>query len=476
MQPQQLQQQPTMPMSMVNASNRSGPMANSMNMQRGGAPTRGMARGRGGSNMNMSGHRGGRGGGGLGRNGSGFVGPGGGNRGGAAGGGRGGAGGGTFGATNNRRGGGAGGSNGSFTYRGGPRGQNYGNNRQNQNLKSHDGHGLTRQVGSVSSIGSFAKKEERKRTLTDFRIVGLEICELDWRWGVVKEAQRVKEEEVSEIFTVPPEEHGGKDATQPAPDDGDTSQPTIASEDVTSQSQTQTQDDDADVADSVNGKTESPSTVTAASTSESLSSTATVVAPALQPDDHPSIPSKPASADPPARIRIYFHTPVVAEETMISATRKGKRKKVDEDDEDTDTEERRPPPGPRALMHDDRSSMAPTVGSEPDWLMDAFAGGAGEVEGEGEDDDEEEVGKQLNPEPEGATEMDVETDNEMDYTQSGLPVVEVPVQGVENAVTVPGELFDLYLSLFSTVGVESKALVLTSALFYFSRDSKRGEC
>ncbi len=105
---------------------------------------------------------------------------------------------------------------------------------------------------------------------------------------------------------------------------------------------------------------------------------------------------------PPSRIRIYFHTPVTAEDAqpiphssttnpVPSDSRKGKRKKLEDDDMDLEEGRTQPPP---PHMSDDRSSVAPSVAetaSETDWLMAAI------VEGEDaeHDGDEEEVGAQL---------------------------------------------------------------------------------
>ena len=115
-------------------------------------------------------------------------------------------------------------------------------------------------------------------------------------------------------------------------------------------------------------------------------------------------------AQPPCRMRLYFHSPVTPEDArpipagagMVFApedggARKGKRKKLEDDDGD---DERRAPPPPPGGMHDrdrtaemiDRGSVAPSVAettSEGDWLMaaigedaDADADADGETDGE----------------------------------------------------------------------------------------------
>lgn len=49
-------------------------------------------------------------------------------------------------------------------------------------------------LSSVNSITASKKKEDdSKRTLTDFKIVGLELPELSWKWGFVPEKEREEE-------------------------------------------------------------------------------------------------------------------------------------------------------------------------------------------------------------------------------------------------------------------------------------------
>ncbi|GAV99463.1 proteasome subunit alpha type 1 [Lentinula edodes] len=110
---------------------------------------------------------------------------------------------------------------------------------------------------------------------------------------------------------------------------------------------------------------------------------------------------------PHSRIRIYFHTPVSADDshpivpnslslgTAPSDSRKGKRKKLDDDDDGDGEDGRRPPPP----MNDDRSSVAASVthsvaesGSEADWLMAAITDGEQtqpDPDAEGDEDDDE---------------------------------------------------------------------------------------
>ena len=117
------------------------------------------------------------------------------------------------------------------------------------------------------------------------------------------------------------------------------------------------------------------------------------------------------STPPPSRMRIYFHTPVTADDSRpvphsssftLGSTptdsRKGKRKKLEEDDAEEDV--RVPPPPPQMTIGDDRSSIAAsaapsvaeTTTSEADWLMAAIEGEEeAETEIELHPGDEEEV-------------------------------------------------------------------------------------
>ncbi len=52
----------------------------------------------------------------------------------------------------------------------------------------------TREGSMSSSFGSIGKKDENKRTLTDFRIIGLEIQELSWAWGTLPSSLAAKVE------------------------------------------------------------------------------------------------------------------------------------------------------------------------------------------------------------------------------------------------------------------------------------------
>jgi len=113
---------------------------------------------------------------------------------------------------------------------------------------------------------------------------------------------------------------------------------------------------------------------------------------------------------PPSRIRIYFHTPVTADDSrpiphnssygeVPSDARKGKRKKLEDDD--GELEERRVPPPPQrgGAMNDDQSSVGASVdpsvaetASEADWLMAAIVDGEEEAEGAAHDLGDEDDG------------------------------------------------------------------------------------
>jgi 20S proteasome subunit alpha 6 len=100
------------------------------------------------------------------------------------------------------------------------------------------------------------------------------------------------------------------------------------------------------------------------------------------------------TASPPSRIRIYFHTPVTADDSRPiphnstygdtpSDSRKGKRKKLEDDDGDLE-EHRAPPPPPQmgGTINDDQLSATASIAetaSEGDWLMAAIV--EGEEEG-----------------------------------------------------------------------------------------------
>lgn len=298
--------------------------------------------------------------------------------------------------------GGGGGSfqqnNSSGSFRG--RGQNHANRGRNDG----GGNSSFARDGPANSSFNSGKKDENRRTLTDFKIVGLEIRELAWTWGVLPSSP-VKTE---------PKEVSMADA--------------------------------ADLAqDSVKAETAEEDGVKPAPADESdaKASSSSAAADAKAVASAPDIPVGPRvvsdAGPPPSRMRIYFHTPVTAVDShpiphngsfslgaQPSDSRKGKRKKIESDD--GDFEEGRPPPPPPGML-DDRSSVAPSVApsaaetSEGDWLMAAISG---EAEGEshapeGGDDD-------VHHDFDGAADGggDADTDGELLCSERPLLCVDVP--------------------------------------------------
>lgn len=269
-----------------------------------------------------------------------------------------------------------------------PQHQNYNNNSfrgRNQGFShssrgarhdSHASHG--RENASVASAGfTSGKKEENRRTLTDFKIVGLEIPELFWSWSVsqsdvVDASVKTEDVPVSIPSTAAPSAQGTSDS---AP-----------------KTESATAIPDAPTATAVPG----PGDASGASQASAIKPEPTAILP-----------------PPPSRVRIYFHTPVSADDSSLissnasyaqpSASRKGKRKKL-EDDDDGDNEDGRGPPPPPPHSSEmgrepdvgsvdgtetafGRDSVAPSVAetaSEGDWLMAAIGGEEGD-EGEGMD-------------------------------------------------------------------------------------------
>ncbi|RDX53079.1 hypothetical protein OH76DRAFT_1343770 [Lentinus brumalis] len=263
----------------------------------------------------------------------------------------------------NRRGGG------SFNSQGYPhQQQNYHNNNQSHSSFRGRGQGFnhssrggrhdnvsTRSGDNVSTTsGSFSigKRDENKRTLTDFKIVGLKLPDLDWAWGTLPEVV----------------DSAAKDEAKPAVVPSDASaavQPTDGTSPVTAEGVTSGTDGVAAVA------------ATAPDTS------------AVKAEIEALLPP------PPSRVRIYFHTPVSPDDahpisqssygSSVSNARKGKRKKLEDDDGDYEQGRGAPPPPPHGGDFDGagRDSVAPSVAettSEGDWLMAAI----GEEDGDGE--------------------------------------------------------------------------------------------
>lgn len=242
----------------------------------------------------------------------------------------------------------------------------------------------SREPTLVSSVNSsVGKKEENRRTLTDFKIVGLEIKDLGWTWGSVPSTVSVKTE--------------SKPGPTGSPEDSHITVKTESGETDTSGQR---------ASGSIVKSNAAPPATDAASSD--------IKPPAPTPlGPSNSVSSLAADQSPPSRLRIYFHTPVSADDShpisltssfsagasATSDVRKGKRKKLEDDDGDLEEQRARPPPimsgdmaeldtGSVSAVGDmditARSSVAPSVtetASEGDWLMAAI--------GEDEGDDEQ---------------------------------------------------------------------------------------
>ncbi|KAG9317163.1 hypothetical protein JVU11DRAFT_1355 [Chiua virens] len=233
--------------------------------------------------------------------------------------------------------------------------------------------GSNNQLGNRdTSSGSFTssgKKDENRRTLTDFKIVGLEMPELGWTWGTLPSAVKVDgNDEVSSLV--------------------DSSHTVVKEESI---------------------RPSDPSSGERADAAHSREHTAPDAQGVANVKAEPPIGEQSSlSSPPPSRIRIYFHTPVSPDDshpiphnssytfgTFPMDSRKGKRKKLEDDDGDAEEDRGRPPPPRGSQMSDTasvdldgmgRGSAAPSVAetaSEGDWLMAAIAeddGDAAEVE------------------------------------------------------------------------------------------------
>jgi len=233
-----------------------------------------------------------------------------------------------------------------------------------------------------SSFSSPGKKDENRRTLTDFKIVGLEIREMDWSWGVLSQLQVVKTEvKGEEVSSAASTHHKDKPDVSPKPV-SEAGEPIVKTE--------------SDITDK---------TALAAAVERKPTN--------VEPLDTNAKTTSIFATPPPSRIRIYFHTPVTADDSRPiphassssysqsvapSDSRKGKRKKLEDDDGDME-DGRGPPPPPQMgnSMSDDRSSVAAsaapsvadTVASEGDWLMAAVVEDEGvDLDVDGEDDED----------------------------------------------------------------------------------------
>ena len=273
----------------------------------------------------------------------------------------------------NRRGGGSftgSGGGAGYSHQGSSfRGRNQGHMSSNRGNRpdGSSGSAFGSKEGTLSS--SFGgKKDENRRTLTDFKIVGLAIPGLSWTWGIIPSLSPAKAE------------------SNAINDDGQGASNIVIREDIL---------DDG-------------SSIHAVASSSIAKETQTEVKVSVQSTEIEMADAKPLqdamynarissdSASPPSRIRIYFHTPVTADDSrpiphnsaygdIPSDSRKGKRKKLEDDD--GDLEERRAPPPPPQMggaINDDQLSVTASVAetaSEGDWLMAAIV--EGEEEGGG---------------------------------------------------------------------------------------------
>ncbi|KAF8450866.1 hypothetical protein L210DRAFT_3521470 [Boletus edulis BED1] len=236
--------------------------------------------------------------------------------------------------------------------------------------------GSNTQPGNRDTLsGSFAnsgKKDENRRTLTDFKIVGLEMPELGWTWGVLPSAVRPEgKERVTSLV--------------------DSSRAVVKEESI--------QSNDLSSGERPDAPHRSEHVVLDASAAADVKA------------EPPVGEQSSLTSPPPSRIRIYFHTPVSLDDSHLIPphssyaygtspmdSRKGKRKKIEEEDGDADEGRGRPPPPRGSQMSDTasvdldgmgRGSAAPSVAetaSEGDWLMAAIAeaddGDTADVEGD----------------------------------------------------------------------------------------------
>jgi 20S proteasome subunit alpha 6 len=296
----------------------------------------------------------------------------------------------------NRRGG-------SFSSGGGNYQNNFRNRNQHANRSARqDSTAANAKDGAASSFGSIGK--ENRRTLTDFKIVGLKIPEIDWIWGIQPDIGLEMKEPTKLVSTATVK----KEVTEDQKSLGATSEIASLGEDTKHST----------------GVSISANTVDAETATDKKASASSTLVPCLST----SLPDSNQNSPPPSRMRIYFHTPVTADdsrpiphsssfygETSVSSdSRKGKRKKLEDDDGDIEEGRVAPPPPPQMgngfgnsviNANDDRSSVAgsvapsvPETGSE-DWLMAAIVEGEEEAEAEVElrlHDEENEDEEQMN--------------------------------------------------------------------------------
>jgi 20S proteasome subunit alpha 6 len=260
----------------------------------------------------------------------------------------------------NRRGGsfnsGTGGSGYSHSSSSSFRGRNQGHSGSGRGNRN-DGSAIGSRDGTMtSSFGG--KRDENRRTLTDFKIVGLKIPALGWSWGIVPTTN--KEETHNDLGSKSVSEENSKEVNLEEGKEGKAANLPV-----------------------VEGKQSALKT-----------ESARIASPAGEVEMTDALTSHVADSNPhspPSRIRIYFHTPVTADDSRpiphnalygenSTDSRKGKRKKLEEDDGELD-EIRAPPPPQIVGANEDRGSAAGSISqsvetaSEADWLMAAIVEG-----------------------------------------------------------------------------------------------------
>ena len=293
---------------------------------------------------------------------------------------------------NNRRGGFTG-QNMNASFRGGGGGRNANQNRRHDGGSGSGGAFGTRDA-SFSNINGAGKKSEH---LADFKIIGLEMRELGWSWGVLPSEKLIVKSEVT-------------DATNA--DEGVEGDATAKNQQSQQTEQTQTNT----LADAVSDLGMSAEAIKQEPAPD------TDVSAALKNDaSTQSVTTSNGSVvpAPPSRMRIYFHTPVTPDDSnphslnastsfsipTDSNSRKGKRKKSEDDDGDLEDSGRGKRPAPHSQMAGGsdtasvdmdvagRGSVAPSMAGTSesgDWLMAHIAQDDREDEdgheGEGDDD------------------------------------------------------------------------------------------
>lgn len=260
-------------------------------------------------------------------------------------------------------------------------GGNYQNNFRSRNQHANrsarqEGAAASTKDGATSaSVGSIGK--ENRRTLTDFKILGLKIPQISWTWGIQPGKKSEIKEDLKDNTSTTIKEEPNEDQKPLSTGDmetlGDDVKPILAN-------------------------------------SESQAHGSIPGLPSTSPDNGQSSP-------PPSRMRIYFHTPVTPDDSRpiphssnyygdgsVSSTsdvRKGKRKKFEDDDGDIEEGRAAPPPPPQmgsngfgsvnaaSMTDNDRlsvsASVAPSLSEtvSEDWLMAAIVEGEEEAEAEG---------------------------------------------------------------------------------------------